>query len=93
MSYEVKIIDGVPRKIHKIVVHRFTLGDVEDPDLYAAEPLHKWEHSEQGQFIMSKAIETPEWRRNIDYQIYGYEYVVIAKLYDVDVTYYTLRYK
>ena len=30
------------KEIHKIVVHKFSVGDVEDPDLYAAQPLWEW---------------------------------------------------
>lgn len=93
MSWEVKIVDDVPRKIHKIVVHRFTLGDVEDPDLYAAEPMYKWEKSEQGQYVMSKAVETPVWQRHTDLSSFSIQYAIIAKLYEEDATYYTLRWK
>lgn len=91
LSTEVKIIDGKPKKIHHVVVHRFSVGDVEDPDLYAGEPLYQWERSEMGQYIMSKALETPEWRRQVNYSTHGYEYAIIAKLYDEDMTYFMLR--
>lgn len=93
MSYEVKIVNGVPKTIHKLVVHRFTLGDVEDPDLYAAEPMHKWEQSEQGHFVMTKAVETPVWQRHQDVSTFSMQYAIIAKLYEEDATYYTLRWK
>jgi len=68
------------KEIHKVVVHRFRLSDVEDPDLYAAEPLHKWEKSEQGQFVMQHAIDKPEWHRNVDHLTYGYQYAIVAEL-------------
>lgn len=70
----------VVEEIHKIVVHRFKVGDVEDPDLYAAQPLWEWEKSEQGQFVMNNAVEKPEWRRQINHASYQYDYVIIAKL-------------
>lgn len=72
--------DGTIDEIHKIVVHRFLVGDVEDPDLYAAQPLWKWEKSEQGQFVMNNAVEKPEWRRTLDYSSYSYRYAVTARL-------------
>ena len=70
----------VVEEIHKLVVHRFKLSDVDDPDLYAAEPIYKWEKSEPGQFVMKHAIDTPEWRRHLDHSFYGYEYAIVAEL-------------
>ena len=67
-------------EIHKVVVHRFQLGDVDDPDLYAAEPLWKWQESEQGKFVMEHAVDKPVWHRQIDHQTYGHLYVIVAEL-------------
>jgi len=68
-------------EIHKVVVNRFQLGDVDDPDLYAAEPLWKWQESEQGKFVMEHAVDKPEWHRFMDYDsLHGYSYVVTAEL-------------
>lgn len=89
--YQTKIIDGIPKKIYKIIAHRFNISDCEDPDLYAAEPIYKWQQSEQGQYIMSKALEIPQWTRNTCFDVYGYEYLIVANLYEEDVTYFTLR--
>ena len=68
------------KEIHKVVVYRFRMGDVEDPDLYAAQPLYEWENSEQGQFVMKHAVDTPEWHRKVDQFSYGYEYAIVAEL-------------
>jgi hypothetical protein len=70
----------VVKEIHKIVVHRFRVGDVEDPDLYAAVPIHEWESSEQGQFVMEHAVDTPVWHRQLDQFSYGHEYAIVAEL-------------
>ena len=70
----------IVEEIHKIVVHKFSIGDVEDPDLYAAEPLWKWQESEQGKFVMEHAVEVPVWHRKVDAQNYGHQYVVVAEL-------------
>lgn len=77
--------------VHKVVVHRFTVGDVEDPDLWAAEALYKWEHSDAGQWVMQNALETPEWHRHFDVSRYGHEYAIVAKLSDKALIYYRLR--
>jgi hypothetical protein len=81
----------VIEEIHKVVVHTFSVGDVEDPDLYAAEPLLKWEKSEQGKFIMENAIDTPEWRRHIDHMSFGHKYAIVAELEKKKLAEYYLR--
>lgn len=67
-------------EIHKVVVHRFIMGDCEDPDIYAAQPLWEWESSDAGQYVMKHAVDKPEWRRNTSYLTMGYEYAIIAEL-------------
>jgi hypothetical protein len=63
----------------ELVVHEFTLGDVEDPDLYAAQPLWEWQQSEFGQWVMKNAADTPTWHRHADPITYGYKYKITAK--------------
>ena len=78
--YQVKIIDGKAVAFRDVVVHTIRMGDVDDPDLYAAEPLWKWQESEQGKFVMKHAVDKPEWHRHTDYVTYGYKYAVTAEL-------------
>ena len=85
------IIDGKVHRIYKVVVHRFRMGDVDDPDLYAAVPLMNWQKSEIGEWVMERAVDTPEWHRRADTLQYGYEFAVVAKLKDVDYTWWTLK--
>jgi len=76
-----------------IVVHEFVMGDVEDPDLYAAQPLWEFERSEKGKWIMERALETPVWQRQVDHMYYGYKYKVAARLTEQDITYFLLRFR
>jgi len=78
-------------KVHSVIVHRFTMGDVEDPDLYAAQPLIDWQNSEMGKFIMEKSVETPMWHRRHDQFNYGYEYAVQAWLKGADYSFWVLK--
>ena len=78
-------------RIHRIIAHRFRMGDVEDPDLMAGEPLWRWQESEMGQWVMNKSVDTPEWHRQIDHTTYGYQYVITAKLKDKDYTFWQLK--
>jgi hypothetical protein len=88
---EVMVIDDHPHRIHNVTVHRFSLGDVDDPDLYAAQPLYEWEKSEAGQWVMEHAIEVPMWHRQHDHQNWGYAYVITAHLKEVDYLFWQLK--
>lgn len=90
-SYKFMKFADKAHEIHTVIVHRFTLGDVDDPDLYAAEPLWEWQNSEMGSWVMARAVDTPEWHRQMDAMQYGYQYAVIAKLKDVDYTFWQLK--
>lgn len=84
-------MDNQVVEIKTVVVHRFNLGDVEDPDLYAAEPLWQWQQSEKGQWVLEHAVDQPEWKRWTDAESYSYKYVITAKLIDKDYTYWCLK--
>lgn len=75
--------------MHTVVVHSFRVGDVDDPDLYAAEPLYNWRITEKGQWVMNNSIETPIWRRSFD--DYGYKYIIEASFTPENYTFYTLK--
>lgn len=75
----------------KIVVLEFLLGDVEDPQLYAAGPIYEWEKSEQGQWVKDNAKDTPEWFTGPDMSSYGYKVRIVADLKEEDVTYFNLK--
>ena len=75
-----------------VVCHRFRMGDVEDPDLYAAQPLWEWQESEMGAWVMENAVQTPSWHRAADpYFTYGYAYSIQAELSPKNYTYWWLK--
>lgn len=83
--------DGSIQEIVKCVVHKFKVGDVEDPDLYAAQPIWEWQNTEKGKFIMENAIDKPEWQRHIDHLSFQYDYAIIAEIPSIKVTEYFLK--
>jgi hypothetical protein len=91
MSWEVKIINDVPVKIHNVVVYKFRIADNEEPDLYAAEPIWNWQESEMGQWVMENAVDKPVWERQVDYITYGYQYAIRAKLKEADYLIWALK--
>ena len=89
--YQYMIIDDSVEETKEIVVYTFTMGDVDDPDLYAAEPLWQWQQSEEGRWVMTHAVETPCWHRIPDQLQYGYRFEIRAKLSGARLTEYMLR--
>jgi len=85
------IVGDRVEEVKTIVVHEFQMGDVEDPDLYAAEPLMAWEKSEAGQWCMKNSADTPTWHRMADPISYGYKYQIRAKLMGPALTEWLLR--
>jgi hypothetical protein len=83
--------NGSIEEIHKIVVHTFKVGDAEDPDIYAAQPLWEWEKSDKGQWVMEHAIEPPVWSRDLDWDTYGYRYAITVELSGPRATEYYLK--
>ena len=76
--------------VKNIVVHKFRLGDVDDPGIYAAQPLYEWEHSPAGKWVMEHAIEPPTLFQGPTH--WGFEVRVEAKLKESDLVYYYLKY-
>lgn len=93
-QYKIYCIDGQAAVAKSVVVHRFVLHDItDDPDLWAAEPLYQWEHSEAGEWVMQHSVETPVWHRQASASMMGYEYVVVARLTPIDQTFFKLKYQ
>jgi len=92
-NFDTIVVNDTAHKIYKVVVHRFRMGDVEDPDLYAAQPLWEWQESEIGKWVMSHAIESPEWHRMHDRISYYHEYAVSAKFKEKDYTHWLIKWK
>lgn len=90
---EYKIINDQVVCFSDIVVHEFSMGDVEDPDLYAAEPLWQWQQTEAGQWVMEHAAETPYWIRSIDSASFGHRYRIVARLSEPNQTFFRLKFK
>jgi hypothetical protein len=75
------------------IVHEFSLSDVDDPDIYAAEPIWNWQQSDSGKWVMENAIQKPSWHRHNDICTYGYRYQIRADLTDEQVTFFELKFK
>lgn len=76
-----------------ITVHTITMGDVDDPDLYVAEPLINWESTEVGKWVMENSNPAPTWQRQIDPHCLGWRYSIVGYFSEQDLTYYNLKFK
>jgi hypothetical protein len=93
-KYQIKLSDTGEETVSIThVVHTIQMGDVEDPDLFVAEPIHQWQQTEQGKWIMENSAPAPSWHRYMDYNIYGYAYQIRAYLTHKQLTYYKLRFE
>ena len=90
---EWRLVEGKGVKYADVCVHTFAMGDVEDPDLYAAQPLSEWQNSEAGAWVMAHAVDVPFWHRSVDPGSYGHRYSIIARLSEPDHLFWTLKYK
>lgn len=88
-------VDGdqhIVDEIHKTVVHRFDLGDVDDPEIYAAQPIWEWQQTDAGKFVMEHAIETPTFHKYMDPMFLGYRFVITAELEKKKLSEFLLRF-
>ena len=67
------------------------MGDVEDPEVYVAEPLWKWQQSDYGQWCMENSVETPTFGISTDVVTYGYKCTVYGVLKEQDYTFHQLK--
>ena len=74
-----------------VLFHQFRMGDVEDPEIYAAGPILDWEKSEVGQWVMEHAVETPVFNIHPDMESYGYKITITGQLEERDEVYYRLK--
>ena len=75
------------------VVHEFIVSDVDDPDIYAGQPIYNWEQSDAGKWVMKNAYDKPTWHRHNDYNTYGYKYQIRAHLSPEQITFFELKFK
>jgi hypothetical protein len=89
---ETRIIDGLPVRFCDVCVHEFSVGDVEDPVVHAAESLFAWQDSAAGAWIMTNAEEKPYWIKDLDYRTHMYRFRIMARLSEFNETFFRLKY-
>ena len=72
-------------------IHQFRMGDVEDPEIYAAQPIYEWQQTEHGKWVMEHTID-PTFHIMQEPIHYGYLISITAHVEPKRWTEYCLRF-
>jgi hypothetical protein len=72
------------------VFHTFSMGDVDDPEIYAAVPISDWQKTEKGQWVMEHCRD-PQFRIGQDPQSWGHRVSIYGPLEEKDAVLYILK--
>ena len=75
----------------KIALHQFTIGDVEDPYIYAAQPIYEWQQTDKGRWCMQNCEGEMTMFTMPDHPGFGYKVLIQGELSDKNLTYFRLR--
>jgi len=77
----------------KITFHTFSMGDVDDVDIYVAQPIYEWQQTPHGQWAMQHA-QNLTYHTAPDLHTFGYRVAITG---DIDpgsqLTEYLLKWK
>lgn len=76
-----------------MILHEFTMADVEDPYLYAAFPISEWQDTEKGRWVMANVVGEPVFHVSQNFATMGYRVVITGNLDPQAETYFRLKYQ
>ena len=62
-------------------LHEFSMGDVEDVDIYVAQPIYEWQQTKKGKWCMENATNLKYWT-NPDPYTFGYKIRITGDMED-----------
>lgn len=74
-----------------VVFHSFSLGDVDDVDIYVAQPIYEWQQTEKGKWVMEHAHDLA-YHTNADTNTWGHRITITGQLPAKLATLYYLTY-
>lgn len=77
--------------IIKTILYQFNMSDVEDPEIYAAQPIWEWQKTDYGQWCMEHCVETPSFIIGPSAYDYQYRCTVYGQLTEENYTFHQLR--
>ena len=75
----------------KYIVHTIEMGDVEDPEIYAAGPIIDFEKTDKGRWLMANSYKQLEFTIQPNSLTYGWKIAIWSYLNEKDLTYYSLK--
>jgi len=76
--------------MRQITFHTFTMGDVDDVDIYVAQPIWEWQQTEQGKWVMENCSD-PKYQIGPDGQSWGHRVRLYGELDEKDAVYFQLK--
>jgi hypothetical protein len=83
---------SIPNTV-KVLLGTLKLGDVEDPEIYAAGPLLEWQNTDKGKWCLENSIDKPYFTITPDHRNWGYTIKIIGELMEKDYTYFSLKWE
>ena len=77
----------------EILVHKISVGDVEDPDVMVAQPIYEWQQTESGKYVMEKSNPTAKWVRGNNPHTYGHEYKIYGYFTPEEACFWRLKFE
>jgi len=75
-----------------IEFHSFTMGDVDDVDIYVAEPIWRWQQTDAGRWVMEHAKDL-RYYTSADHNTFGYRVSIRGEIEEgPQLTEYLLKY-
>ena len=74
----------------KYILHEFRMGDVDDVDIYVAQPIYEWQQTPAGKLCMEKATDL-EYHVHPDSMTIGYRVTITGYLSDKHATFWALK--
>ncbi len=74
----------------RVTFHEFTMSDVDDVDIYVAEPIYNWQQTDKGRWVMANATDI-KYFTSADPDTFGYRVVIRGDLEEKSLTEYLLR--
>jgi hypothetical protein len=76
--------------VRKVLAAEFFMGDTEDPEIYAAEPISQWQKTPQGQWFMQYAHD-PTFHILNDVAQLGHRVAIYGSLSEQDEIIFRLK--
>lgn len=74
----------------KYILHEFKMSDVEDVEVYIAEPIYQWQQTPEGKWCSEKATNM-QYHINQDFNTWGYHITITGELSGKHATFYALK--